>query len=108
MIYLASKEEELRFLRMHSSSSIVYGLAQMAIIVATQHQERRNNGNVDLKKLNLKRLVESQGDESEQEDDNDLELEPNVTLDEDSDGEGDDSDGENEVLIEAQCDEKMK
>jgi hypothetical protein len=46
VIYLLSKEEELWFLRMHFSSPIVRGLAQMAIVAPTQYQERRNNGNV--------------------------------------------------------------
>jgi hypothetical protein len=31
-----------------------------------------------------------------------------MTLDEDSNGEGDNSDGKNEVLVEAQCGEKLK
>jgi hypothetical protein len=73
-------------------------------VIGTQHQERGNN--VDLKRLNLRKLMGSQSYESEEEDDDDLEQELNVALGkdsdgEDSDGEGDDSNGKNEFLIEA-------
>jgi hypothetical protein len=37
VIYLLSKEEDLWFLRMHYPSSIVYGLAWMAVVVAIQY-----------------------------------------------------------------------
>jgi hypothetical protein len=89
VIYLFSKEEELWFLRMYFLSVIMYGLTPMAIVATTQHQERKNNGNVD--RLNLRRLVGSlyNGNEGEN--------------DEDSDGEGNDNDGKNEVLIKVQC-----
>jgi hypothetical protein len=45
----------------------------MVVVVATQHQEKGNNGNVDLERLNLRRLVESLSNETEGEDDDDLE-----------------------------------
>jgi hypothetical protein len=108
VIYLLSKKEGLWFLRMHSSSPIVCGLAQMAVVATTQHQERENNGNVYLERLNLKRLMGSHSDESEKNDDDDLEWKPNVASDEDGDGEGNDNDGENEVLTEAQSGVKRK
>ena len=108
MIYLFSKKKRLWFLRMHSSSSIVHGLAWMAVVAATQHQERENNGNADLERLDLRRLVGFQSNESEGEDDDDLEWKPNVVLAEDSDKEGDNNDGKNEVMIEAQCGKKRK
>jgi hypothetical protein len=60
---------------MHSSSPIVCGLARMAVVAATQYQEREN-----LERLNLRRLEESQNDESEGEDDDDMEWESNITL----------------------------
>lgn len=101
------------FLRMHSLSHIVHGLTKMVVATATQHQKRRNNGNIDLKGLNLRRLVESENDEYNREDDDNLEWEPNVAKDEDSDSEysnieGDNSDKKNEVLTEAVCGEKRK
>jgi hypothetical protein len=58
---------------MHFSLSIVRGLAQMVVVAASQHGKREKNGNVDLKRLNLRQLVGSQGNESEGEDDDDLE-----------------------------------
>jgi hypothetical protein len=113
MIYLFSKKKRLWFLRMHSSSPIVHGLAWMAVVVATQHQERKKNGNADLERLDLRRLVGSQDNENEGEDDDDLEWKPNVASVKDSDGEdndeeGDNNDGKNEVMIEAQCGKKRK
>jgi hypothetical protein len=45
----------------------------MVVGIATQYFERGNNGNVDLKRLNLKRLVGSQSDKGKKEDDNDME-----------------------------------
>jgi hypothetical protein len=102
VINLLSNEEELWFL----SSSIICGLARMAIVAAIQHQENENNDNVGLKKLNLRWLVGSEDNESEGEDEDNLEWELNVVSDEDSDGEGDNSDWKNEVLIKTQCGEK--
>jgi hypothetical protein len=45
----------------------------MDVVAATQHQDRGNNDNVDLERLNLRKLVGSQRNENKEEDDDDLE-----------------------------------